>query len=214
MPPVRVSVSAPTLSSTPDAAQRILETAERLFAEFGYDGVSINTIAEQAGVSKGNIFHHFSSKDALYQTVLKSACAESTQLLDELVGTDGSMAERLTHFAQAHINLLNKHYHLTRLVQRELLENGAHRGKELAEQVCGENFARLVEILREGQARGELRTDRDPALIAHLLVGSNIFFFQARDILRHFPEVDFADDPLRYSRMIVTVIVDGITARS
>lgn len=213
MSPVRASVHASSLSGTPDAAQRILETAERLFAEFGYDGVSINTIAEQAGGSKGNIFHHFGSKDALYQTVLKSACAESTQLLDELVSTDGSMAERLTHFAQAHINLLNKHHHLTRLVQRELLENGAHRGKELAEQVCGENFARLVEILREGQARGELRADRDPALIAHLLVGSNIFFFQARDILRHFPEVDFADDPLRYSRMIVAVIVDGITAR-
>jgi TetR/AcrR family transcriptional regulator len=200
--------------ATAEAAQRILHTAERLFAEHGYEGVSINMIAEQAGVSKGNIFHHFSSKETLYQTVLGSACAEARRLLDELVNRDGDLAERLLHFAAAHIAHLERHYHLTRLVQRELLEGGVRRGKELAEQLCGENFARLVEILRNAQGRGELRKELDPALIAQLLVGSNIFFFQARNMLRHFPDVDFADDPLRYSRMVVKVILAGIVPPS
>lgn len=208
-----VKAATPQAHCTPmlgEASQRILETAERLFAERGYDAVSMNMIAEQAGVSKGNIFHHFSSKDELYRTVLSSACAESTRLIDELVSTTGSIAERLSHFAQAHIAHLDKHYCLTRLVQRELFENGERRGKDLAEQVCGENFTRLVGILRDGQQRGELRQDRDPAMIAHLLVGSNFFYFQARDMLRHFPDVDFADQPTHYSRMMVAIILDGI----
>ena len=208
------STAASPLTQPPhalaEAAQRIMQTAERLFAEHGYAGVSINMVAEQASVSKGNIFHHFSSKATLYQTVLGTACAEARTLVDELVNRDGHLAERLRHFAAAHIAHLERHYHLTRLVQRELLEGGVRRGKGLAEQLCGENFSRLVDILRHAQGRGELRAELDPALIAQLLVGTNIFFFQGRDMLRHFPDVDFADDPLRYSQMVVDVILTGI----
>ncbi|MEW6353191.1 MAG: TetR/AcrR family transcriptional regulator [Pseudomonadota bacterium] len=191
-----------------DAARRILDTAERLFATLGYDAVSMSMIADQAHVSKANIFHHFISKEALYLTVLKSACAESARLLEHLASGDG-IGERLAQFATAHLEHLNKHRDVTRLVQRELFEDGARRGKELAEQACGENFARLVEILRDGQARGELRAALDPALIATLLVGANVFFFQAHDMLRHFPSVDFADDPARFSRAAVELILRG-----
>ena len=43
----------------------ILDAAVRLFSESGYDGVSMRRIAEEAGVSKANIYHHFASKEAL-----------------------------------------------------------------------------------------------------------------------------------------------------
>jgi TetR/AcrR family transcriptional regulator len=45
-----------------------------------------------------------------------------------------------------------------------------------------------------------------------LLVGADIFFFQVNKIFRHFPEVNFADDPTRYSRMAVDVLLRGILA--
>lgn len=204
------SIDGPTSPATADATQRILATAERLFAELGFDAVSMNMIAEQAGVSKGNIFHHFASKDVLYTTVLKSACAESTRLMDDLGSINGSLAERLVHFTQAHLAHLKKHHHIAALVQREMLEDGPRRGKAMAERVCSENFTRLVGILRDGRARGELSKDCDPAIIAHLLVSANIFFMQARDMLRHSPELDFANDPALYSRKVVEVILTGV----
>lgn len=198
------------LSPGVDATQRILATAERLFAELGFDAVSMNMIAEQAGVSKGNIFHHFESKDALYLTVLKSACAESSRLMDELGGVNGSLADRLVHFTEARLAHLKKHHHIATLIQREMFEDGPCRGKALASRVCSENFTRLVGILRDGQARGELRKDCDPAIIAHLLVSANTFFMQARDMLRHSPELDFAEDPAGYSRKVVEIILTGV----
>ena len=204
------AVDEPTPPGAADATQRILATAERLFAELGFDAVSMNMIAEQAGVSKGNIFHHFASKDALYLTVLKSACAESTRLMDDLGNINGSLADRLVHFTQAHLAHLKKHHHIATLIQREMFEDGPRRGKVLAERVCSENFTRLVDILRDGRARGELSKDCDPAIIAHLLVSANIFFMQARDMLRHSPDLDFAEDPARYSRKVVEVILTGV----
>ena len=44
----------------------ILDAAVRLFSRHGYDGVSMRSVAREAGVSKSNIYHHFESKEALY----------------------------------------------------------------------------------------------------------------------------------------------------
>ncbi|MCP3802961.1 TetR/AcrR family transcriptional regulator [Allokutzneria sp. A3M-2-11 16] len=45
-------------------------TARRLFAEHGYPNVGLETIAQAAGVTKGALYHHFSSKAALFRHVL------------------------------------------------------------------------------------------------------------------------------------------------
>jgi TetR/AcrR family transcriptional regulator len=99
---------------------------------------------------------------------------------------------------------------MARLVLRDLLENGEARGKDLAEQVFGANFAKLVEIIRHGQARSELRDDVDPAMVAVMLIATNVYFFEARDLLRHLPAVDFADDPQRYSAQMLSLLLSGI----
>ena len=97
-----------------------------------------------------------------------------------------------------------------RLIQRDLLDNGLQRGRQFAEQVFGQNFGRLVDILREGQLRGELRQDIDPALAALMVIGTNLTFFQAREVFRHFPDVNFAGSPETYSRMAMDIVLRGI----
>jgi TetR/AcrR family transcriptional regulator len=201
----------PASSGVPsDAAARILAAAETLFAEQGFNAVSMNAVAERAGVSKANIFHHFSSKKALYLAVLKAACRESFSHIEQLGSQSGTLAERLGNYASAHLASLLEHEHISRLIQRDLLENGPERGRELVEQVFGQNFHRLVEILRAGQAKGELRGDIDPAIVATLLIGANLFFFEKNTVLRHFPDVGFADSPERYSQMVVDIMLRGI----
>jgi TetR/AcrR family transcriptional regulator len=44
-------------------------------------------------------------------------------------------------------------------------------------------------------------------------VGANAFFFEAADVLRHFPDVGFADDPARYSRMVADILLYGVLQR-
>lgn len=174
----------------------------------------MSAIAERANVSKANIFHHFKTKHDLYLAVLTCACHESTRLLDDMVQAVGSPEGRLCHFIQAHMAHLYEHRRMTRLILRELVENGPRRGRELAEGVLGENFARLVGILREGQARGELRDDVDPAVVATLLVGANVFFFQSADLLRHMPGAGFADDTTRYAEMLSSILLQGVLQRT
>ena len=189
---------------------RILAAAEELFAELGFDAVSMNAIAARAGVSKANIFHHFSSKNALYIAVLREACHEAAEDLQILETDDRPFAERLAHFAHEHLNHILEREQVTRLIQREIMQNGQQRGQELAEKVFGDKFQRFVEILRDGQRRGELRAGIDPAMVATLLIGANVFFFETRELLRHFPDVGFARDPARYSGMLIDILLNGI----
>jgi AcrR family transcriptional regulator len=50
--------------------RELVSTATRLFAERGYESTSIEAVLEQTGVSRGALYHHFESKEALFDAVL------------------------------------------------------------------------------------------------------------------------------------------------
>lgn len=197
-------------SPATDAVERILAAAEKLFAQQGFDAVSMHTIAEAAGVCKANVFHHFTSKNDLYVAVLRNACRESNQHLADLGSDELPLAERLAQYARVHLQTILQHEQVTRLSLREMLNEDTHQGQELAEKVYGEKFSRFVSILRAGQAAGALRQDIDPAVVATVLLGANLFFFEARNVLRHFPDVSFTQQPDRYSSMLADILLHGI----
>ncbi|MEK7759818.1 MAG: TetR/AcrR family transcriptional regulator [Pseudomonadota bacterium] len=204
-------MAAPQPSRQPvDAVDRILAAAESLFAEHGFAAVSMKAIAEAAGVSKANVFHHFTCKNDLYIAVLRNACRDSVQHLDDLSNDDTALTARLPQFARAHLENLLEHAPVARLMLRELLSDNPRHGQELAEKVYGEKFSRFVAILRAGQQAGELRADIDPAMVATVLLGANVFFFESREVLRHFPDVSFTQHPKHYSTMLADILLHGI----
>ncbi len=188
----------------------ILSAGVRLFAEHGFDGVSMRGVAEAAGVSKANIYHHFSSKEALYLAILQSSAAETAELVENLAGGTGSFDERLKEFSKAYQHHLFDRHLSSRLLLREALLGDEQNSKKIADQVVGYVFRRMISILRAGQEAGILRDDLDPTLCAFLLFGGNVFFFQAQNILRHFPEAQFARETACFSDGMVDVLLNGM----
>lgn len=65
-----MAANAPdTRLATADTAERILDAAERLFAEHGFDGTSMRMITGQAGVNLAAVNYHFGSKEALFEAI-------------------------------------------------------------------------------------------------------------------------------------------------
>src|SRR5690606_3063913 len=64
------------------AAERLLDTAARLFYARGVSNVGINEIIARAGVARMTLYHHFPSKDALIKAVLERRTAERDEWLD------------------------------------------------------------------------------------------------------------------------------------
>ena len=92
-----------TKSSNPEREQRILDAAADLFVHYGYDKTTVSDIARAAGVSKGAIYLHFESKDALFEGLLmREVMAYQTRWLalieaDPKGGTIGGMYKNVLY---------------------------------------------------------------------------------------------------------------------
>jgi len=62
---------------------RLLDAVFREIARLGYDGATVDSIAERAGVSKGAFYGHFPSKDAAFEVVVREQCEVRRQQLRE-----------------------------------------------------------------------------------------------------------------------------------
>ncbi len=191
----------------------ILRAATDLFAESGFDAVSMNSIAVRAGTSKANVFHHFGSKDALYLAVMRDACGRFETSLDAFEGESRDFAQRLTDFVREDITAMAAQSDYSHLILREVLDSGPRRGQALATEVFDHAFGRIVTVLEQAQVRGDVTTDVPPALAASMLIACNVFMFQSQHVLKHLPGVDFVDDPERYAALVGRVLFDGLRAR-
>jgi len=198
-----------TQSASP-GRQEILAAALDLFAEHGFDGVSMNAIACRAGISKANVFHHFGSKDALYVETMQHACAAFVPVLEGLEESARAHGERLRRFIRDDVGQMFSDPDRARLILREVLESGPSRGRELASEVFDQHFARVVSLFRSGQENGVFRRDVPPALAASMAIACNVFLFQSQHVLRHLSGVDFVDDPERYAALVARVMLDGL----
>lgn len=60
----------------PELRERVLEAAEAVFAEAGYERATMAAIASRAGVSTGNLYRYFASKEVLFETLFPESFAE------------------------------------------------------------------------------------------------------------------------------------------
>ncbi len=85
----------------------ILDAAKRMFTVHGFDGVSMDQIAAEAGVSKLTVYSHFGDKDALFFEAVSAKCEEL--LPPELFTSDhlqGPLRDQLTSIARAFFALI------------------------------------------------------------------------------------------------------------
>lgn len=76
--------------------QALIDSAGRLAVEQGLAAVSVNAVAEAAGVTKGGLFHHFANKQALVEAVCAEQLAAFDATIDALIDTDETAHGRFT----------------------------------------------------------------------------------------------------------------------
>lgn len=197
-------------TTSSNGEQAILAAAQSLFAEKGFDAVSMSAIARLANTSKPNIYHHFKNKDELYLAVMKTAVQRTSILLDSLETAPGGYAEHLSDFSAGQLQNILTHKRSTQLILREALSGGSQRGQDIAKHVVGEVFTRLVAMVRQGQQENEFRKDLDPSLAAFMIIAANLFFFQAAPIVQHIPEALFSADASSYSKGVMDILFNGV----
>jgi TetR/AcrR family transcriptional regulator len=193
-----------------DGALKIMQTAEALFAEHGYSGTSLNAIAKQSNISKANIFHHFENKEALYRAVLGRASKEMSDVLDEIHNPNSSTEEQIRQYSSQHLMNLFKNRNVTRLILREMQDDNGQQNVDMARDVLGDNFSRVVKLIGTAQSENKIRKDIPAAMIAMTMVAGNVFYFQVHKLLDQFPELKGAEQPQNYSSAFSEILLKGI----
>jgi AcrR family transcriptional regulator len=100
----------------------IVDSALMLFADRGYDGVSLRDIAKHAGVPLSTLAHHYSEKKILYDEAVTRAFESSAAVFLEAVKETGSIDLRLRHALESLIPFLMQRTPEQRLIDRALLD--------------------------------------------------------------------------------------------
>lgn len=81
----------------------LLDAAQRLFFTAGYEATTVNDIIARAGVSKGGFYHHFDSKEALFEALLERIIASVLSDVNATMGAEqgNALAQLNTFFDRA-----------------------------------------------------------------------------------------------------------------
>ena len=80
------------ISGARSRSSQILDGARQVFLLNGYAGASIDQIINQSGVSKGSIYHHFDSKDALFRALIAAEAERIARVLPNIDPDDPDRA--------------------------------------------------------------------------------------------------------------------------
>ena len=113
------SVSASSRLPAPARRAQLLDVARRVFARDGYRGTSMEAIAEAAGVTKPVLYQHFSSKHALYASLLEAELGQLTEALVRAFDLAEGNEERLRLGFGAYLGFVEAHEDAFRLLFTE-----------------------------------------------------------------------------------------------
>jgi TetR/AcrR family transcriptional regulator len=146
---------------TVDNAEQIRSVATQLFARHGYEGVSLQAIAERVGVTKQTLLYHFSSKDVLRKAVLDQVFSHWRQRLPQMLEAVTSGHGRFDALTRELFRFFEADADRARLIVRELLDNPDEMRRMLADNL--RPWVLLVaQYVREGQRIGLIQADVDP----------------------------------------------------
>ncbi len=146
----------------------ILDAAVRVFARSGYHGARVGDIAAEAGVAHGLLYHYFSSKEEVLETVFRENFGELLDRFRAVETADEPAPQKLEGIAKILLRTWRNNPALVRVMVREVA-----RSPQLQAQVgeVGEAFAIVQRVIEEGQAGGTFRRDVDAQLASWIVYG-------------------------------------------
>jgi AcrR family transcriptional regulator len=146
-----------------DTKALILRTARRHFADHGYEGTSLNDIADDVGIRRPSILHHFPSKEAIYRAVLFELVADWSALVTASVQDPTTGWVQVERVLSAAFEFFENHTDFVRLARREAIDGGPFFD-EIA-TALQPLFNRAVGFLEREMRAGRLRKHNAPQLL-------------------------------------------------
>jgi AcrR family transcriptional regulator len=186
----------------------ILDAAVRVFARSGFHGARVGDIAEEAGVAHGLLYHYFSSKDEVLQTVFRENWSELLERFEQVAVADEPADEKLLGIVKILLRTWRNDPDLVTVMVREV-----GRSAHLASQIddIDKGFAVIQRVIEQGQAEGVFRPELDPRLASWVVYGG-LEEILTGWVMGRLPDGD--EEVARAERTLVDVVQGGLARAS
>jgi TetR/AcrR family transcriptional regulator len=188
--------------------EKILLAAQKEFAARGFEGARMEAIARAAGINKAMLFYYFSSKEKLYQTILKGVMGEFFTKIRGLITLELTPEVFMEKFPELYIQLFASHPDFVRIVAFDLIHN--------PENICGIMAAiisemtsfkphPLFDVIRRWHEQG-LVSEADPLHFMMNIIALSIFSFIGKPMVEAISGIKVASDEDFYRKRVASVI--------
>jgi AcrR family transcriptional regulator len=152
---------------------RIMEAAEELFAEKGFDGTSVRDVARDAGVNLAMISYYFGSKEKLMESLFKYRGEFiKMQLESMLQNREMSSLQKFYNLIDSYIDRFIKQKCFHKIMTREQMMHLKGTMPRLIHDMKKRNQELVQQLILEGQKKGEFRKNIDVPLMMATLIGT------------------------------------------
>jgi AcrR family transcriptional regulator len=151
--------------------QKILDAAIDLFSQVGYAAAGLGEIIERAGMTKGALYHHFDSKEALATAIIEQGSNLTRDAFRRVCESSSPALENVLHgvFVVTDLLVSDKTARTAEQLTRGLAEfNSA------ASQVWPSRLDAMTTQVRRASAEGDLREGLDPQMVSESIVNATL----------------------------------------
>ena len=166
-----------------DKKDYILDVAEKIFSELGFDGASTRMISGEAGVNMAMLNYYFGSKEGLFLAVFERKIS-SFQTLLQHIGSDESMSswDKLAKCLDNYVDRIIVNNCFQKLINRELSMNKRGELTDKITQILMVNVMEFKKILDEGVNNGSFKPDSDTQLLTATIFGTKNYIINTPHI--------------------------------
>ena len=156
-----------------DKKDHILDVAERVFSDLGFDGASTRMISGEAGVNMAMLNYYFGSKEGLFLAIFERKIS-SFQTLLQNIGNDESITswDKLAKCIDNYVDRIIVNNCFQKLINRELSMNKRWELSDKITEILMVNVIELKKILDEGIKNGSFFKDIDTQLLIATIFGT------------------------------------------
>ena len=156
---------------------QILQVAERLFAEKGFDGTSIRNISKEANINIAMVSYYFGSKEKMLESLIIFRTSDLKMQLDNLLREPIEPMEKIDKLIALYIARINKNKCIYQILHFELSNKKRTLNVKSFTEVKRNNLLLLEKIIKEGQDKGVFKKEINVTLIPPTILGT-FFHFQ------------------------------------
>ena len=178
--------------SPTESEVHILEAARKVFVQNGFDGTTMQMIADESGINKALLHYYYRSKDRLFEAVFIEAFSKMIPNLMKIFTSESDFFDKIRSFIDAYISALLQYPQIPLFILHELRRN-PDRVVELIKST-GINPAIFLDFIKQEIKNGTIMPIDPQQLLVNML-GLCIFPFAARPMIQGFI---FKNDAIAY----------------